>query len=422
MLLLTAVLAVIGATALTYSPAASWFSDYNQSLVVSDYNDSIEDVEPSAERQLRAAQDYNDALSSGATLEANTNVPTGNGTSEQQSFDYWKLLRTPNGTMARIQIPSIDVDLPIYHGTSEKALLEGAGHLQGTSLPIGGADSHSVITAHRGLADSTMFTNLDKVAVGDRFILTTFGRVLTYEVTTTRVVEPTDTAALRQEAGRDLVTLVTCTPLGINTHRILVTGKRITPTPAADLERAKGGPAGLGFPWWSVLYLGALALIGFYIWWGGRVRAPRAATGGQREGPAISYDITATRARATGAAGAGGEGITYRWPGKPGTLRPRERVVAWTSVPGGVTAGVPVHASAGGPGRDGASPGTGFVFTVVNTGETTMTEVTIPDGLPGLSAQVGDWQRMLDDLPAEHTVSASVTHRSPGRGTPKRER
>lgn len=179
--------------------------------------------------------------------------------------------------MARIQIPVIGVDLPIYHGTDERTLLRGAGHLQGTSLPIGGVNSHAVITAHRGLADSTMFTHLDRVTVGDRFILTTFGRVLAYEVTATRVVEPTDTAALRQEAGRDLVTLVTCTPLGINTHRILVTGERIIPTPTSDLDTAKEDPAALGFPWWAVLYAAALVFIATAAWWGGRVRGPRGA-------------------------------------------------------------------------------------------------------------------------------------------------
>jgi len=274
-LILAVIFAVGGATALTYSPAASWFSDYNQSLAVDDYVDAIDGLGPAAERQLRAAQAYNDALSSGATLEPGTAVATGDGTSAQPSLDYAKLLRTPNGIMARIQIPVIGVDLPIYHGTDERTLLRGAGHLRGTSLPIGGVDSHAVITAHRGLAESTMFTDLDRVSVGDRFILTTFGRVLAYEVTARRVVEPTDTAALRQEAGRDLVTLVTCTPLGVNTHRILVTGERIIPTPAGALDKAKEPPGALGFPWWAVLYLAALVVIALSAWWGGRVRGPR---------------------------------------------------------------------------------------------------------------------------------------------------
>jgi sortase A len=269
LLVITTVLALTGASVLTYSPAASWSSAYNQSLVISKYSDTVKNLKPKASEQLAEAHRYNEALSSGAVLEANTNVPTGNGTSSKKSWDYWKMLNTPNRTMSRIQIPKIKVDLPIYHGTSDAALLEGAGHLQGTSLPVGGKDTHSVITAHRGLASAAMFTELDKIEKGDRFILTTFGQVLTYQVIDTRVVEPQDTTTLRQEAGRDLVTLVTCTPLGINTHRILVTGKRVTPTPAKDLDTAKDTKAALQFPWWAVLYLGALILIGLYARWAG---------------------------------------------------------------------------------------------------------------------------------------------------------
>lgn len=271
LLIITAVLAIAGATTLAYSPAASWFSAYNQSLVISKYSDAIKNVKPTASQQLTEARRYNAALSAGAVLEKNANVPTGDGTSSKKDeFDYWKLLESPNGTMSRIQIPSIAVDLPIYHGTSDATLLKGAGHLQGTSLPVGGNNTHSVITAHRGLANATMFTDLDKVKKGDRIILTTFGQVLTYEIFDTRVVEPEDTATLRQEAGKDLVTLVTCTPLGINTHRILVTGKRILPTPPKDLEAAKKTAATLEFPWWAVLYVGSLVLIGIYLFWAGR--------------------------------------------------------------------------------------------------------------------------------------------------------
>jgi sortase A len=271
LLIITTVLALAGATTLTYSPAASWLAAYNQSLVISKYSDAIKSVKPTASQQLSEARRYNAALSAGAVLEKNTNVPTGDGTSSKQdAFDYWKLLHSPNGAMSRIQIPSIGVDLPIYHGTSDATLLKGAGHLQGTSLPVGGNNTHSVITAHRGLADATMFTNLDKVKKGDRIILTTFGQVITYQIFDTRVVEPEDTATLRQEAGKDLVTLVTCTPLGINTHRILVTGKRILPTPPKDLQAATKTAAALQFPWWAVLYITTLVLIGFYFWWAGR--------------------------------------------------------------------------------------------------------------------------------------------------------
>lgn len=282
LLVITAVLAVIGATVLAYSPAASWLSAYNQSLVISRYSDSLHKVRPKASEQLTEARRYNRALSSGAVLEANVNIPTGSGKSSSDEFDYWKLLDTPNRTMSRIQIPKIGVDLPIYHGTSEESLLKGAGHLQGTSLPVGGKDTRSVITAHRGLADATMFTDLDKLQSGDRFILTTFGQVLTYQVVDTRVVDPDDTTTLRQRAGEDLVTLVTCTPLGINTHRILVTGERITPTPPKDVATAKSTKATLQFPWWAVVYLTAIVLIVVYTWWAGRSHPKTALPDGKK--------------------------------------------------------------------------------------------------------------------------------------------
>ncbi|MGN7800025.1 class C sortase [Leifsonia sp. 22587] len=269
LLILTIVVAAIGATILAYSPAASWLASYNQSLVVSRYNQSIAKVKPRASEQLAEARRYNSDLSAGAVLGRNTRVPTGSGSNAGKVYDYWRLLNTPNGTMSRIQIPKIGVDLPIYHGTSDASLLRGAGHLQGTSLPVGGTSTHAVITAHRGLAEATMFTELDKLRLGDRIILTTFGRVLAYRVISTRVVAPEDTTTLRQRTGEDLVTLVTCTPLGINSHRILVTGRRVLPTPAEDVRTAKGSGAALGFPWWAVMYGGALILIGLYGRWAG---------------------------------------------------------------------------------------------------------------------------------------------------------
>lgn len=267
----TAIAALAGATVLSYSPAASWISAYNQSLIVGSYLEDVETAEPSAAEQLATAAEYNDALSAGAILQANTNVPTGNGTNTGEKYHYEEMLSTPNGAMSRVQIPSIDVDLPIYHGTSDVTLGKGAGHLEGTSLPVGGEDTHSVITAHRGLADATMFTNLDQVEVGDTFIITTFDKIMTYVVVDTKVVDPTDTASLRQEAGRDLVTLVTCTPLGINTHRILVTGERVLPTPDKDIAAATEPVEEAGFPWWLLTYVGILFLIGVYIWRGGLV-------------------------------------------------------------------------------------------------------------------------------------------------------
>jgi sortase A len=275
LLILTISAAFAAVNVLTYSTAASWVSALNQSQVVTRYDESINHTQPSAVDQLRAAHAYNAALSSGALLAANERVPQGSGELARSSLDYNKMLVTPTGVMARLQIPKIDVDLPIYHGTSEETLEVGVGHLEGTSLPVGGPSTHSVLTGHRGLPSATLFTNLDEVEVGDLFTITTFGDVLTYRVRDKKVVAPEDTQTLRQIEGQDLVTLVTCTPLGVNSHRILVTGERVTPTPPEALAEAAAPALDPGFPWWAVAYVGALILIGLYAWWAGTPLAPR---------------------------------------------------------------------------------------------------------------------------------------------------
>lgn len=132
-----------------------------------------------------------------------------------------------NGMMGYISIDKIKVELPIYHGTSEEVLSKAVGHIQGTSLPVGGIGSHSVLSAHRGLPSSLLFTNLDKLEIGDIFTITTLNRTLTYEVDKILIVSPKDINSLKIDKNSDYVTLVTCTPYGINTHRLLVRGKRI---------------------------------------------------------------------------------------------------------------------------------------------------------------------------------------------------
>lgn len=250
-----------------YPMTASWFSSYNQSQVLSNYTEQINDVQPAAAEQLRQAHQYNEALTAGVRLEANANIAQGEGSSSDDTLNYRDILNAGTySPMARVKIPSINVDLPIYHGTSDETLLLGAGHLEGSHLPVGGASTHSVITAHRGLADATMFTNLDRVEVGDTFTIETFGEVLSYQVIETKVVEPHQTESLRTVPGEDLVTLITCTPLGINSHRILVTAERITPTPVADLNAAGATPDIPGFPWWVVIAAAGVIAIAVFVW------------------------------------------------------------------------------------------------------------------------------------------------------------
>lgn len=272
--ILIVIIALAGLGAGLYPMTSQWVSSYNQTRVITDYTTNLGSLDPSVERQLALAEKYNEALTSGALLEANSNVPQSDGQLAGDAPDYWELLRgSETGVMGRVKIDAIGVDLPIYHGTGEDALLRGAGHLQGSHLPIGGESRHSVVTAHRGLANSAMFTDLDKVKEGDTFTLEVLGEVFTYQVMQTKVVDPDDTDTIRPEVGRDLVTLVTCTPLGINTHRILVTGERITPTPKADLDAAGKVPEVPGFPWWAVWGALGLAVIAAYLVRSGRADA-----------------------------------------------------------------------------------------------------------------------------------------------------
>ena len=272
--LVTSIMAIAGMGLLAYPTAASWISQYNQSKVTADYSAQVDEARPDAKTQIAQAHAYNDALSAGAVLEANNHVPTGAGSSSDNSLSYASILKANDeGLMARLKIPSISLDLPVYHGTADDTLLKGLGHLEGTSLPVGGEGTRSVITGHRGLAEATMFTHLDKVKDGDSLIIEVFGEVLTYRVTSTKVVEPEETEALRTEAGKDLLTLVTCTPLGINTHRILLTGERIYPTPAKDVAAAGKRPEVPAFPWWAVALVAGLVVVGLYLWRSGYAAA-----------------------------------------------------------------------------------------------------------------------------------------------------
>lgn len=264
-----------------YPTGAAWVSQYNQSNIINDQTQATsEEAKSALEAQLEAASSYNSALRASATLESNANVATGTGYSGG-ALNYWDLLNaSPTGTMARLRIPSIDLDLPVYHGTSESTLQKGVGHLQGTSLPVGGQGTRAVLTGHRGLANATMFTHLDRVKKGDQIVVGLFGEVLTYEVVDIVVVDPEDTEEIRPDPRRDLLTLVTCTPLGVNTQRILITGERINPTPSDQMAAMTHGPDIPGFPWWILILCAGSALI--LIWYGRSLLPPKDATGRRR--------------------------------------------------------------------------------------------------------------------------------------------
>nr|WP_233613791.1 class C sortase [Leucobacter edaphi] len=274
------VVALAGLVTILYPGISSWISQYNQSRNIIDYADAVSSETPAHLLEARRlAHEYNAGITGTAVVGAHKNTPssTPENPDDRHRLDYDHLLRFDSqGLMGRLQIPGIDLDLPIYHGTSEATLLAGVGHLEGTALPVGGEGTRSVLTAHRGLASATLFTRLDEVGEDDTFTLTVAGEVLTYRVTKVQVVAPEDTETLLPKRGKDLVTLITCTPLGVNTHRILVTGERVEPTPQDALDAASHKPDVPRFPWWAVALGAGLLAIGAYGSTDGLQR-PRAA-------------------------------------------------------------------------------------------------------------------------------------------------
>ena len=210
---------LIGVAVFCYPAFSSWWNARVQTRVIDNYNRTVGSLNDSRkEEMLEQAHAYNAALAELADpLNNYEAIP-----------DYDKVLDvTGTGIIGYIDIPKISVHLPIYHGTSPEVLNAAVGHLEGTSFPVGGAGCHSVISAHRGLPSAKLFTELDQLTEDDRFTISVLDEVLTYEVEQILVIRPYETEALRAEPGRDLVTLMTCTPYGINTHRMLVQAHRI---------------------------------------------------------------------------------------------------------------------------------------------------------------------------------------------------
>ena len=226
---------------------------------------------PQAERAFAAAKRYNRKIAAssqsvlGEASDPFSNTAGGSHASGDDSLsvkdkEYQSLLDAGGGVMGTIRVPKVSIKLPIYHDTSNVALASGAGHLYGTSLPVGGASTHAVITGHRGLVEAAMFTRLDEVDKGDFFYIEVMGETLGYEVDRIEVIEPSDTSRLRVVKGEDRVTLMTCTPYGVNTHRLLVSGHRVSiPQPAPD-------PNTMRDPWTTAFEAGlAVLAIGWLL-------------------------------------------------------------------------------------------------------------------------------------------------------------
>ncbi len=219
-----------GLSLLLYPTFSNWWNSFHSSKAISDYSEQVAQLDDAQYAELwDAAVAYNQELRSKGNLFL---IP------EEQRQAYNQLLDVSgNGVMGYIEIPSINVSLPIYHGTSESILQVAVGHLEWSSLPTGGEGTHCVISGHRGLPSARLFTDLDDLRVGDQFLIRVLDELMTYEVDQISIVEPDGIDELLIEDGKDLVTLVTCTPYGINSHRLLVRGHRIENTPETSLAR-----------------------------------------------------------------------------------------------------------------------------------------------------------------------------------------
>ena len=212
------VLFLIGIGAAAYPAFGNWYTEQKRSVVLTEYEKALAKIKDAdLTDTFKQAEIYNDALFTGET-------------DEEERPDYGELLcTTEDGIMGYVEISSIQIRLPIYHGCTENELSKGAGHLPSSSLPVGGKSTHAVLAAHSGRADSKMFTDLDQVKEGDLVYLYVLHKTLTYEVDKITVTTPDDTDAIQIIDGEDLLTLLTCTPYGTNTHRLLVRGHRIFP-------------------------------------------------------------------------------------------------------------------------------------------------------------------------------------------------
>ena len=213
------VMFIVGLSVLLYPAISNYINQKNASKVISEYNDKLENTSSDRiESMFAQAQDYNKRLGETSSAFYNPELVKGYDT----TLDI-----TGTGIMGYIDIDRIGVELPIYHTVDDSVLSAGAGHLEGTSLPIGGASTHCVLSGHRGLPSAKLFTDLDELEIGDEFTITVLDQKLTYRIDRIKTVKPSETEDLQIESGKDYCTLMTCTPYGINSHRLLLRGVRV---------------------------------------------------------------------------------------------------------------------------------------------------------------------------------------------------
>ncbi|WP_426706570.1 class C sortase [Corynebacterium auriscanis] len=253
---------IVGMLVMLYPVYASQWNNFQQHRISQRYQEDIQQADPhKLSEAVEKAREYNKQHTNGPILDpwlARVN---------EDNTEYRDYLAQLSGqsAMSIVSIPSIESQLPVYHGTTDEVLQKGLGHLYGSALPVGGKGFHSVITGHTGLSNATLFDNLIDVKKGDAIYVSTFGEKLKYQVFDTEVVLPDQIDGLKAKTGQDLLTLVTCTPYGVNTHRLLVHAKRV-PLDPSD-EEAFSNKGWKIQPWmWGLMAL-ALAIITILVWW-----------------------------------------------------------------------------------------------------------------------------------------------------------
>lgn len=270
-LVLPALLVILGMLVMLYPVVSTVWNNYGTSKAAAEYAK----LETSVPQEVKDTQwdrvhAYNEDRSTGPILDPWLNQIRGNNP------EYAVYLEQLNATdaMARFIFPRIKADLPVYHGTDDDTLQKGLGHLFGSDLPVGGEGTHAILTGHTGLSNVTMFDHLKDAKEGDVFYVQVSGHKLKYEVDQIRVVLPHETDGLRPEAGKDLITLITCTPYGINSHRLLVRGHQVPlePSESAVFDQSHGA----GWQWWMYALVAAvLAIALVFAWWLWRQRHPQ---------------------------------------------------------------------------------------------------------------------------------------------------
>lgn len=268
------VLLLAGILVLLYPVLATQYNNHRQAQIAEQFSAVAEELGPDAVAEnLRRADEYNREAAEAPILDPWLDAQRPDTAQYQEYLSQLDL----NDVMATVKIPSINVNLPIYHGTDTATLDKGVGHLFGTALPVGGESTHTVLTGHTGLGTATIFDELTSVQMGEYFYIETAGRHLKYQVTDIRVVLPNESESLNKVEGKDLATLITCTPYGVNTHRLLVTGERVPMDDASvQAEAAQVHPRVLQ-PWMIAVLASVVVIlcVAGWIWLRSRKRSQK---------------------------------------------------------------------------------------------------------------------------------------------------